>query len=138
MGHKIVEQSPWGAAEAILIGPADGYKPHLQGGHPQGSLESSNLHFHRGRWFLHANAAIRGTTIRNWVFESDWMDHFEMSAGREFWRDGGGIEIVKEQGSRSLLAGFGGCVIRFGETDWSAAHPTASFVSSADQLKSWT
>jgi gamma-glutamyltranspeptidase / glutathione hydrolase len=23
MGHKIVEQAPWGAAEAILIGPAE-------------------------------------------------------------------------------------------------------------------
>ena len=127
----------WDDHGPILVGPSDGYEPRLEGGHPQGSLESSNLHFHCGRWFLHVNAAIRGTTIRNWVFESDRMNHFEMSSGREFWPDGGGIEIVKERATRALLAGFGGCVIRFGETDWSAEHPTASFVDSIDQLASW-
>lgn len=127
----------WHDHGPVLVGPADGYEPRLEGGHPQGSLESSNLHFHGGRWFLHVNAAIRDTSIRNWVFESDRMDRFEMSGGREFWRDGGGIEIVKEAGSRSLLAGFSGGCIRFGEADWSAEHPTASFLSSTDQLRSW-
>ena len=127
----------WEDHGPILVGPADGYEPRLEGGHPQGSLESSNLH-HRGeRWFLHANASIRGTSIRNWVFESDRMDAFDFTSGREFWPGGGGIEIVKEKGTRSLLAGFGGGCVRFGEVDWSAEKPTADFAATAEQLASW-
>lgn len=127
----------WEDHGPILVGPTDGYEPRLEGGHPQGSLESSNLHFHCGRWFLHVNAAIRGTPIRNWVFESDRMDRFELAHGREFWRGGGGIEIVRQRGTRSLIAGFGGCVIRFGEVDWADERPTAHFVSSREQLAAW-
>ncbi len=127
----------WDDYGPILVGPSEGYEPRLEGGHPQGSLESSNLHHRNGRWYLHVNAAVRGTGIRNWVFESDRMDRFDFASGREFWRDGGGIEFVKEQGSRSLLAGFGGCVIRFGEVDWANERPTASFISTPEQLRSW-
>ena len=126
----------WDDRGPILVGPADGYEPRLEGGHPQGSLESNNLHRRGDRWFLHVNASIRDTSVRNWVFESDRMDHFDFSSGREFWPGGGGIEFVKEKGTRSLLAGFNG-FIRFGEVDWALEHPTASFVSSADQLESW-
>ena len=39
MGHKIVEQAPWGAAEAILIGPAEdlSVKPATSGNNAMGS-----------------------------------------------------------------------------------------------------
>lgn len=127
----------WQDHGPILIGPAEGYEPRLEGGHPQGSLESSHLLCRNGRWRLFANASIRNTPIRNWVFESDRMDHFDFSHGREFWSGAGGIELVKEQGSRALLACFSGGCIRFGEVDWSQEKPTASFISSAEQMQTW-
>jgi hypothetical protein len=127
----------WEDHGPILVGPADGYEPRLEGGHPQGSLESTNLLCRNGKWHLLVNAAIRNTTIRNWIFTSDDMLHFEFSSGREFWPGGGGIEIVKERGSRSLLASFATGTIKFGETDWSAGRPTAAYISSAGQLLAW-
>ena len=127
----------WDDHGPILVGRADGYEPRLTGGHPQGSLESSNLHFHCGKWYLHVNAALRDTPIRNWIFESDRMDAFDLSTGREFWPDGGGIEIAEEQGTRSLLAGFGGCAIRFAEVDWSDEHPAARPICAPEQLAAW-
>ncbi|MDH7480957.1 MAG: hypothetical protein QHH26_03140 [Armatimonadota bacterium] len=126
----------WEDHGPILIGPADGYEPRLEGGHPQGSLESSNLLVRNDRWFLLVNAAIRGTPIRCWVFESNSIDSFNFSEGREFWHGGGGVEIVKEKGSRALLASFASGTIRFGEVDWAAEHPTARFVTE-EQLREW-
>lgn len=127
----------WEDHGPILVGAAEGYEPRLQGGHPQGSLESSNLHQCGGRWFLHVNASMRGTPIRNWIFESNRMDAFDFSSGREFWPGAGGVEVVKEKGTRSLLACFAGGYIRFGEVDWSDEKPTADFVATAEQLASW-
>ena len=127
----------WEDHGPILVGPSEGYEPRLEGGHPQGSLESSNLLQRGDRWFLLVNASIRGTTVRSWVFESRRMDSFDLASGREFWPGGGGVEIVVEKGDRSLLACFAGGYIRFGEVDWSADHPTADFISTREQLASW-
>jgi len=127
----------WEDHGPILVGPADGYEPRLEGGHPQGSLESSNLSRKGDKWFLLANASIRGAPSKNWIFESDRMDSFTLSTGREFWRDAGGTETLKERGSRSLLSCFCAGYIRFGEVDWSDERPTASFVSTPEQLASW-
>jgi predicted GH43/DUF377 family glycosyl hydrolase len=127
----------WEDHGPILVGPASGYEPRLQGGHPQGSLESSCVLQRSGKWYLHCHASIRGETNKNWVFESDRMDHFDLESRRMFWPAALGIEIVKEKGSRALLACFTGGRIRFGETDWSADKPTADFVSSREQLLSW-
>jgi len=126
----------WTDHGPILVGPSEGYEPRLEGGHPQGSLESSNLIFRRGKWFLIVNASIRGSSTRCWAFESHRMDGFDFGGRREFWADGGGVEIVKDRGTRSLLATFAGGTIRFGEVDWSGERPTAAFVS-AEQLASW-
>jgi len=127
----------WEDHGPILTGPADGYEPRLEGGHPQGSLESANLLQRNGRWFLTVNASIRNTAVRNWVFESDRMDRFEFSSGCEFWPGGGGIEVIKNRGSRSLLTCFAGGHIRFGEVDWAQPQPTAQTVQSAEQLVAW-
>lgn len=127
----------WEDHGPILVGPASGYEPRLEGGHPQGSLESSNLLLRNGRWHLLSNASVRGWGPRSWIFESDRMDSFDFERRRVFWSDGGGTEIVKEKGSRSLVACFCGGYIRFGEVDWSAEQPTAEFVSSEAQLTSW-
>lgn len=127
----------WEDHGPILIGPADGYEPRLEGGHPQGSLESSLLIHRNGRWLLTANLAMRGTSVRNWIFEGDRMDRFDLDSRREFWPDSGGAEVVQERGSRALLACFSGGCIRFGEVDWSQVKPSASFISSAEQLRAW-
>lgn len=55
--------------------------------------------------------------IDNWIFESDSLDHFDLSTGREFWRGAYTTEVVKENGSLSLLASAG--TIKFGMADWS-------------------
>ena len=127
----------WEDHGPILVGPAAGYEPRLEGGHPQGSLESNLLVNRGGRWLLTANLTMRGTSVRNWVFASDRMDCFDLETRREFWKDSGGVEVVKERGSRALLACFSGGYIRFGEVDWSQEKPTASFISSTEQLRVW-
>jgi len=126
----------WEDHGPILIGPRDGYEPRLEGGHPQGSLESSNLLRRNGKWMLIVNAAVRNTNIRCWVFESDRMDSFDFSAGREFWHGGGGVEIVKERGEEALLASFTGGTIKFGRVNWSTEKPVADFVTE-DELRAW-
>jgi len=47
------------------------------------------------------------------------------------------IDIVKERGSRSLLAGMCAGRIGFGEVDWSEDKPTGHGIASAKQLASW-
>lgn len=125
----------WNDHGPILTGPVDGYEPRLTGGHPQGSLESSRLLFRRGRWFLLVQAARRGTDVRNWVFESQDMFHFDLSTGREFWRGAYTTAIVKEKGDRALVACAG--QIRFGEVNWAEEKPAARFLESHEQLRAW-
>jgi hypothetical protein len=127
----------WEDHGPILVGPAEGYEPRLEGGHPQGSLESCNLLRKREHWLLLVKAKVRATPVINWVFESDRIDEFDFSSGGEFWPGALGVEVVKERGSRSLLACFTGGTIRFGEAEWSGDKPTADFVRSADRLATW-
>lgn len=128
----------WEDHGPILVGPTDGYEPRLDGGHVQGSLESANLLTRNGKWYLIANFTMRGETNRHWIFESDRMDRFDLSSRRPFWGEGGGTEIVKDRGNRSLLACFFDGHIRFGFVDWSEPHPAARFVSSAEELVAWS
>ena len=125
----------WDDHGPILTGPVGGYEPRLTGGHPQGSLESSMLVLRGGRWRLLVQAARRGTDIRNWIFESDRMDRFDLDAGREFWRGAYTTEIVKERGSRALVACAGR--IRFGEVDWADPRPEARFIETRERLLEW-
>ncbi len=126
----------WRDHGPILIGPKTGYEPHLWGGHPQGSLESANLSKRCGRWVLVLSATIRGKGGGSWILESDRMDAFRLSELRRFWPGSGCIEVVRDRGNRSLLAGVPGGGIRFGEVDWSAPQPTADFVT-RKQLERW-
>ena len=138
----------WEDHGPILIRPGDGYELEFGGGHPQGSLESTNLLIknrgsgceqpkQRASWYLIVNAGIAGTPFSHCIFESVRMDRFDFSAWREFWHDGGCIEVVKDSGSRSLLAAIVNGFIRFGEVDWSDPQPTASTISSREQLEAW-
>jgi hypothetical protein len=98
-------------------------------------MESTNLLTKNGKWYLIVNASMR-SPIHHWVFESDRMDKFDFKAGREFWKEAGCIEVVKERGSKALLAGLING-IRFGEVDWSDETPTAHTIETREQLKAW-
>ncbi|HET7558333.1 MAG TPA: family 43 glycosylhydrolase [Limnochordia bacterium] len=124
----------WEDHGPILIGPNDGYQVTLYGGRPLGQLESSHLILRNGRWFLFIQGGLGDGDIRNWVFESDRMDHFDFDHKREFWRGAYTVEIVKHRGVRSLLACTG--PIRFGEVDWSDPEPIGRFVD-AVELRAW-
>lgn len=124
----------WDDHGPILVGPKDGYVVTLYGGRPQGQLESSNLIHRNGRWYLCVQNAFYGSKTRNWVFESDRMDRFDLNNRRAFWEGAYTVEIVKERGTRSLLACTG--PIRFGEVDWASEEPTGRFLTT-DELKAW-
>jgi len=127
----------WKDHGPILVGPASGYEPRMEGGHPQGSFESSNLSFRNGRYVLTFHAAIRGLGRGSWAVSSDCIDSFSMDGLYLFWKEGACIEWVREQGPRTLLAGvIGGC-LRFGEVDWSQARPVAHTVTEREALLRW-
>ena len=63
------------------------------------------------------------------------MGSFDFTAGREFWRDAYTVEVVKEHGTKALLACTG--PIRFGIVDWSDENPVARFVTTAEELGTW-
>ena len=132
----------WEDHGPILVGPADGYEMvttranPFGKGRPQGQLESSCLLRRHGRWYLFVQTHLRDTPVRNWVFESDEMRSFDLGAGREFWPGAYTVEVVKERGTKALLACTG--PIRFGTVDWAAERPSARFVTSADELENWS
>ena len=133
----------WEDHGPILTGPTSGFevekeisRAHLFGkGRPQGQLELSNLMYRGGRWRLLVQVLLSGSTIRNWIFESDRMDAFDLAQGREFWPEAYTVEVVQDSGARSLLASTG--PIRFGVVDWAEPNCTARFVATADELKTW-
>jgi hypothetical protein len=128
----------WRDHGTILVGPSTGYEPKLWGGHPQGSLESANLSYRAGRWVLIVNASIRGKGGGCWIDQGERMDKFSYDRLRPFWPGAGCIEVVRDRGNRSLLAGIAdGGRLRFGVVDWSAAEPAARFVETAEELREW-
>ncbi|MDM8005171.1 MAG: hypothetical protein QUV05_03335 [Phycisphaerae bacterium] len=127
----------WEDHGPICVGPPTGYEPRLQGGHPQGSLESANLFFRKGKWFLTVKAKIRDEKTVNWIIESDTNLKFDFAKRRAFWPGAVGIEIARQKGDRNLLATFTAGHIKFGLTDWSQATPTGWFIESEDELAEW-
>jgi hypothetical protein len=127
----------WEDCGPICVGPSTGYEARLEGGHPQGSLESANLLYRRGRWYLLVKAKVRGEHPRMWVIASDRMDTFNFADRREFWPGAFGVEVVCDHGDRSLLATFSNGHIRLGVVDWTDPQPAARFLSSDEELKAW-
>ncbi len=125
----------WNDHGPILVGPDSGYEPVLAGGHPQGQLESSNLIYTRNTWYLLVQESRRGTSIKNWIYASETMDHFDYGSGREFWPGAYTVEVVRDRGDQSLLACTGR--IRFGVVDWAQEQPAACFVPSIEELAGW-
>ena len=127
----------WKDHGPILLGPATGYEPRIEGGHPQGSFESSNLSFRNGRYFLIFNASIRNLGHGSWAATSNRIDSFLTDKFYNFWKDAGCIEVVRDKGTRSLLAGVMGGCLRFGEVDWSEPQPTARTITEREALQRW-
>lgn len=131
----------WEDHGPILVGPTGGYEMVTSRsnpfgkGRPQGQLESSCLLRRNGTWYLLIQTHLRDTPVRNWVFESDDMRSFDLAAGREFWPGAYTVEVVRERGTKALLACTG--PIRFGIVDWADAHPAARFVATVEELDSW-
>ncbi len=82
-------------------------------------------------------AKVRDSRPALWVIASDRMDAFNFADRREFWPGAFGVEVVADQGDRSLLATFSNGYIRLGIADWAAPHPTARFLSSSEELAAW-
>jgi hypothetical protein len=127
----------WRDHGPICVGPATGYEARLEGGHPQGSLESANLLHRRNKWYLLVKAKVRDSRPLMWVIAGDRMDAFDFADRREFWPGGFGVEVVCDQGDRSLLATFSNGHIRLGTANWADPYPTARFLSSIEELKAW-
>jgi hypothetical protein len=131
----------WTDHGPILVGPTDSYQVvttrenPFGRGRPQGQLESSHLLSRNGRWTLFVQVHLSHSPVRNWVYESDRMDAFDLSQGRQFWPDAYTVEIVKDRGTQSLLACAG--PIRFGVVDWAQEQPAGRFIATREELASW-
>ena len=124
-------------AAPIIVGPTSGYEPKLAGGHPQGSFESANLSLRNGRWFLITKAPIRDKSVRTWAATSGRLDSFRMDQLKPFWKHGICVEVVRDQGARSLLAGMVAGFLRFAEVDWADADPQARNITDRETLLRW-
>jgi len=127
----------WKDHGPIIVGPTSGYEPSFGGGHAQGSFESANLSFRHGRWILITKAPIRDRTVRTWAVTSPCVDSFRMDQMWPFWKDGVCIEVVRDQGTRSLLAGMVSGYLRFAEVDWAEAQPVARPITDRATLQRW-
>lgn len=125
----------WKDHGPILVGPRTGYEPNLWGAHSQGSCESTVLVHKQGRWLLIVGVRTRNGPGGASIFISDRMDRFNFDDIRHFWH-GGIVEIVRNDGNRSLLAGGVGGRIKFGQVDWMQDQPKVQDVT-REQLIEW-
>ncbi len=127
----------WKDHGPIITGPTAGYEPSLTGGHLQGSFESANLSFREGRWLLLTKAPIRNAAVRTWAAVSERPDKFDLEQMWPFWKDAIGVEVVRNQGTRSLVAGMVGGYLRFAEVDWAETRPSAREIKDRETLRGW-
>lgn len=127
----------WKDHGPIVVGPTTGYEPNLGGGHAQGSFESAKLLRKNDRWYLLTKTPSRDKTTRTWAMVSDRIDRFSMDGMWPFWKQGVCLEVVREQGNKTLFAAMVGGFLKFGETDWSEPQPTAALMTDSETLQRW-
>jgi len=127
----------WKDHGPIIVGPNTGYEPKLTGGHAQGSFESAYLSHRHGRWLLACKVPNRDKRARTWAGVSDRIEGFQMDQMWPFWKDGICIEVVREQGTRSLLAGMVAGHLKFAEVDWAEEQPVAKPITDRETLRRW-
>jgi hypothetical protein len=54
-----------------------------------------------------------------------------------FWKEGVCVEIVRNRGTRSLLAGMVAGFLRFAEVDWAEPQAEARRIADRATLQSW-
>ena len=79
----------------------------------------------------------RGIAQSGFDIVSYCVETFDFAEQCEFWPSAFGVEVVSEQGDRSLRATFNDGHIRLGIADWSAPDPTARFLSTSEELAVW-
>lgn len=127
----------WKDRGPIIVGPNSGYEPKLTGGHAQGSYESAYVSHRNGRWLLVCKVPNRDKRARTFAGASDTIEGFQMNKMWPFWKDGICIEVVREQGSRSLLAGMVAGYLKFAEVDWAEEQPVAKPITDRETLQRW-
>ncbi len=127
----------WKDHGPIIVGPTSGYEPNLAGGHAQGSFESANLSFRNGRWYLLTKTPSRDKSVRTWAMTSDRLDSFRTDSMWPFWKEGVCVEVVRNRGTRSLLAGMVAGFLRFAEVDWAEPQAEARRIADRATLQSW-
>lgn len=127
----------WKDHGPIIVGPTSGYEPTMTGGHAQGSFESASLSFRHGRWLLICKVPNRDKRARTWAGASDRIDSFKMDKMWPFWKEGICIEVVRSQGTRSLLSGMVAGYLRFAEVDWAEEQPVAKNIMDRETLRRW-
>jgi hypothetical protein len=128
----------WKDHGPIILGPTTGYEPNIGGGHAQGSFESANLSYRQGRWLLLTKAPLRDKTVRTWAAVGDRPDSFRMDQLRPFWREAIGVEVLRDQGTASLLAGMINGFLCLGEVDWAEAQPEVKRIAEREAVLRWT
>jgi hypothetical protein len=127
----------WKDHGPIIVGPTSGYEPKLTGGHAQGSFESASLSYRHGRWLLICKVPNRDKRARTWAGASDRIDSFQMDKMWPFWKEGICVEVVRSEGTRSLIAGMVGGYLKFAEVDWAEEQPVARNVTDRETLRRW-
>jgi len=57
----------------------------------------------------------------------------------KFWDEGACIEVVRNHGSKSLLAGLAGGFLVFGEVDWAdGSQPVTRRIRDRETLQRWS
>ena len=103
-------------------------------------VESSALIRRDDHWLLFA---VDGGGVSYW--ESERMERFDYGRGRLLWPNVGPAELIWASGSRWLMAAcqwsdqyeVPGCVLRFGEVDWSEAVPQVSMITDEADIRPW-
>ncbi len=81
--------------------------------------------------------ALRTTPWRQWIIPSDRVDKFDFANGGMFWKEGICVQMMKDRGNKSLIAGMVAGCIKFAEVDWSAPNPQAETIKAKEQLTAW-
>jgi hypothetical protein len=127
----------WQDHGPIIVGPTTGYEPKLAGGHAQGSFESAHITYRCGRWLLISKAPNRDPRARTWAAASERLGGFRMEQMWPFWKEGICVEVVRDHGTRSLLAGMVAGYLKFAEVDWAEEQPVAKPITDAATLRWW-
>jgi hypothetical protein len=127
----------WKDHGPIIVGPTSGYEPKLKGGHAQGSFESAHFSHRNGRWLLVCKVPNRDKRARTFAGASDRIDGFQMDKMWPFWKEGICVEVVRYQGTRSLIAGMVAGYLKFAEVDWAEEQPVAKDITDRETLQRW-